>query len=544
MLPLSPLQLHRLTYIPQLPLILRDFEFLIPEPIENPFKSLDKDLDPLFSGAGNRPILKFKKGSVRRTSELIRVGIVLSGGQAPGGHNVIWGLYEALKKLNSENVLIGFCEGPMGILKNKSIIIDEKLLGRYKNQGGFDLLGSGRTKIETAEQLAASESTIKQLDLDGLVIVGGDDSNTNAAFLAEFFLKRGVKTRVVGVPKTIDGDLKNEFIKISFGFDTACKVYSEIIGNTLKDAISTKKYYHFIRLMGRSASHITLECALRTRPNLAFIGEEVAKKKQSLTQLVEQVADMVCARAKIGKNYGGILIPEGIIEFIPEFKEMIRELNAISMSDFDLGEQGGKQKRLDYLYEKLSTTASDCFGALPEQIQDQLLLDRDPHGNVQVSKIETERLFIALVERELNRRKLAGIYSGHFNAQPLFCGYEGRSGLPSNFDCGYCYALGFLSALLIEANATGYIGSIGNLSSPAENWEVAGIPIANMLHREEREGKQKSVIRKALVDLDDAHFLSFTNQRTAWILEDHYCCPGPIQFEGPKHITDTGPLTL
>ena len=529
---LSPLEVYRLKWKPTLPTILNNFEFLTASSDSSFVNTQSSELKSLFPQTFDQPILTFKHGSVKLASDPLRVAVVFSGGQAPGGHNVISGLFDSLQKLNPLNVLIGFCNGPEGIIKNKSIVINESIVNRYRNQGGFDMIGSGRTKIETAEQLAAAELTMRTLNLDGLVVIGGDDSNTNAAFLAEFFLKKGLKTRVIGVPKTIDGDLKNAFIGVSFGFDTATKVYSEIIGNILKDAVSSKKYYYFIKLMGRSASHIVLECALRTQPNLAFIGEEVEENKQSLQELVNQIADMICLRAEKGKNYGAILIPEGIIEFIPEFKQMIQELNALLANN------------PCELEKNLSPEASHCLKSIPESIRDQFLLDRDPHGNVQVSKIETERLFIALVEKELHQRKEAGTYKGVFSAQPLFCGYEGRSALPSHFDCQYCYALGFMSTLLILSNATGYISCIGNLTQPVEEWTLTGVPIFNMLHMEKRGGKVKSVIRKALVDLQDRPFIELSMKRLCWILDDDYCCPGPIQFEGPKEITDSCPLTM
>ncbi|WP_068469409.1 diphosphate--fructose-6-phosphate 1-phosphotransferase [Candidatus Protochlamydia phocaeensis] len=548
MAPLSPLQRYRLSYQPSLPSILKHLTSLHPVP-QTPSSSLPREsaLKDLFPQTAAQPFLAFQQGQ-EKPSNPLRVGVVLSGGQAPGGHNVISGLYDALKKIHPQSELIGFYDGPNGIIKNKTLAITDEILAVYRNQGGFDLLGSSRTKIESPEQFDAAEKTIKALNLDGLVIVGGDDSNTNAAFLAEYFKRKGMNTRVVGVPKTIDGDLKNEFIDISFGFDTACKVYSEAIGNLLKDALSAKKYYFFIKLMGRSASHIVLECALQTHPNLAIISEEVEGEKQTLADIVQQIVRMIVARADQGKNYGAVLIPEGLIEFIPEFKQMLRELNHLLAADPTLAhlreQERHHKERVHSIASHLSEASSHCLLGLPESIQKQLLLDRDPHGNVQVSKIETERLLIDLVEKELNRLKQEGKYKGKFSSQPLFFGYEGRSGLPSNFDCQYCYALGHTAALLILNGATGYMSGIGNLTQPVSDWEVAGIPIYSLLHQETREGKKKAVIQKALVDLEGAPFAQFCQQRAHWLLNDDYCCPGPIQFDGPSELTDKPPLTL
>jgi diphosphate-dependent phosphofructokinase len=537
----SLLQRHRLNYQPTLPFILQDLQALIPleEDIKSPVS--DPGIQQLFPFTIKQPMLIFKQGKPT-SSKLLKVGIVLSGGQAPGGHNVISGLFDALKKLNPDSQLIGFLDGPGGIIKNKYIFLSEEAIAPYRNQGGFDMLGAGRTKIETPEQFEAVAQNLKLHDLDGLVIVGGDDSNTNVAFLAEFCHQRGLSTNIIGVPKTIDGDLQNAFIEISFGFDTASKIYSEIIGNLLKDAISARKYYFFIKMMGRSASHLTLECALQTQVNLALIGEEIAFRKQTLSNVVEQVADLICERADHEKDFGVILIPEGILEFIPECREMIKELNEIlSTQKF---ETDSFQSELDFINPKLSEISRKCFSGLPEDIQKQLLLDRDSHGNIQLSKIETERLLIVLVERELKKRSIQGIYKGKFNPQPLFCGYEGRSGLPSNFDCDYCYALGHAAALLVRYRASGYMGCIKNLTQPNEKWEILGVPIVNMLHFEMRKNKKQAVIQKALVDLEGAAFSNFKRQREQWRLGDVYLCPGPIQFEGPVELKSQLPFTL
>lgn len=499
-------------YEPKLPLVFSDFTQLIAKIADNS-EGLP-EIKTLFPHTFGAPFLSFEKGN-GKTHKPLKVGVVLSGGQAAGGHNVITGLYDALKKLNNESQLFGFLNGPIGIIKNKYIELNQTNLLPFRNQGGFDLLGSGRDKIETPEQFLSAAETLRTFD--GLVVIGGDDSNTNAALLAEYFKENKVKTTVVGVPKTIDGDLKNEHIEISFGFDSAVKTYSEIIGNLMRDSLSAKKYTFFIKLMGRSASHIALECALQTHPNLTLIGEE----KKSLIQLTHEIADVIEARSKNGKNYGVILIPEGVVEFVPELKTLIQELN-----------RGIKP-------ENLTPESKTCFEAIPQSIQSQLLLDRDPHGNVQVSKIETERLFIEMVERELKKRNVT-----KFSPQPLFCGYEGRSCLPSNFDSNYCYALGFGAALLIDNQATGYIAGFTHLAEPVEKWKFTGVPLTSLFTLEERKGKTKPVIQKALVDLEGKPFLEFKKHREKWKLEDDYVYPGPIQFFGPEELTDSVSLSL
>jgi diphosphate-dependent phosphofructokinase len=522
---LSPLQRHRLKYQPKIPPILEHLRGLQAITLDSGGELMDESIKPLFPYTATQPLLAFEMGPLKPHQPL-NVGVVFSGGQAPGGHNVIAGLFDALRQLNPSSRLFGFLDGPDGMIKNRSIELTDGMINGYRNQGGFDLIGSGRTKIEKPEEFEAVMGNLQSLGLDGLVIIGGDDSNTNAALLAEYFKQKGLPLSVVGVPKTIDGDLKNEYIELSFGFDTACKIYSETIGNLATDSLSAKKYYFFVKLMGRSASHVTLACALKTQINLALIGEEVSACNQTMHELVSQIADLICARSEAGKNYGVILIPEGIIEFIAEFKLMIQELN-------QLYSQGG---RIDLA--ALSSHSAECYHQLPEEIQKQLLLDRDPHGNIQVSKIETERLLIALVEKELQRRRAEGKYAGKFNPQPLFCGYEGRSGLPSNFDCQYCYALGHTAALLVNARATGYMSCIRNLSQPVKKWEIQGVPLTRMLHMERRKGKEKPVIQKGLVDLNGAVFELYKKMRTSWMIGDRYCCPGPIQFDGPAELTD------
>jgi pyrophosphate--fructose-6-phosphate 1-phosphotransferase len=515
---LSQLQQARLTYKPH-----------IPECIQNPLAIdfIEGDSAPVLPEVA----LQFQKLSAAKKLTLsdgssneaaLTVGVVLSGGQAPGGHNVIAGLFDALATFSPKSRLIGFLGGPSGIVKNSSVEITSELLSTYRNQGGFDIIGSGRTKIETPDQFAKALNSCKEHDLDGLVVIGGDDSNTNAAFLAEYFLNHGCKTAVVGVPKTIDGDLKNSEIELSFGFDTACKTYCEIIGNIARDAASAKKYYYFVKLMGRSASHITLECALQCQPNLALIGEEV--QSQSLEKVVADIVSLIEERAKFGKEYGVILIPEGIIEFLPDMKALIKELNFLVASAVT-----------DNVREKLSDKSKTTFEILPEEFQKQLLLDRDPHGNVQVSKIETERLLISLVTKALNVK---------MSAQPIFCGYEGRSALPSNFDANYCYALGRLAAVAIRRKRTGYIVSFKNLKACPSQWQAAVSPLISMLNAEVRDGKSKLVIEKALVNLTDKAFIEFAKRRVSWRLDDCYCQVGPIQFFGPEELTDSVPLTL
>ncbi len=525
---------YRQNYQPQLPEILKfpDRLKLVPDQ-----KSLQKTypdwLKAQFPHSHDRKVVNFsKRDTVADGHRPLKVGVVLSGGQAAGGHNVITGIYDALKKLNSQSSLIGFLDGPSGIIKNRSIPLDGNKLAPYRNTGGFDLIGSDRTKIETPEQFAAAEATMRAHKLDGLVIIGGDDSNTNAAFLTEYFLAHNCPTAVVGVPKTIDGDLQNEFIEISFGFDTATKTYSEIISNIARDAMSAKKSYYFIKVMGRSASHIALECAVQTQPNLTLISEEISAESKTLKAVVRQISEVICARAAQGKNYGVIVIPEGIIEFIPEMRTLFNELNE-KLED-------GKE----FDMSRLSAGSAACFKELPQNIQQQLLMDRDPHGNVQVSKIETEQLFIELVKKDLKTLQKEGKYSGKFSAQPFFCGYEGRSAFPSNFDSQYCYALGHVAALLIEQSFTGYMSCIRQLKHPTSQWIPAGIPLTSMMALEKRGGKTKAVITKALVELKGKPFEHFRANRDRWIEPDSYLFAGPIQFFGPPEISESAPNIL
>lgn len=524
----SPLQKQRLHYQPQLPKALAQISTLSVKQAASPH--FNEELRPLFPHTFDKPIIEFLPATTKKVA-LLKVGVFFSGGQAAGGHNVITGLFDALMHLNQNSQLIGFLNGPQGLVDGQWIAITKEFVDAYRNQGGFHMIGSGRTKIETEEQFLAAKKTVQKLDLDGLVVIGGDDSNTNAAFLAEYFKANGIKTSVVGVPKTIDGDLQNESIEISFGFDSAAKTYSEIIGNLASDALSAKKYYFFVKVMGRSASHLALECTLRTHPNLTLISEEIANNNVQLNQVVHEIADLICLRAKHKKNYGVILIPEGIIEFIPEFKKLIAELNQIPVNDKDVAAH-------------LSPQSLTLYHSLPSTIQSQLFLDRDPHGNVQVSKIETELLLIHLVEKELKQRAVKGEYEGKFTSQPFFCGYEGRSCLPSDFDANYCYSLGYLACALINEKMTGYMACLQHLHLPVADWKARGVPLISMMQLENRNGKSKAVIAKSLVNLNGAPFQLFNQKRKTWLLEDQYLNPGPIQFFGPKELVESVPFIL
>ena len=525
---MSSLEEERIRYQPAFPQILNQIERL--EPVKaGDIKIKEKEsILSLFPNTGNRQIVHFKENKDRKHSSL-RVGVVLSGGQAPGGHNVIIGLFDALKKLNPQSRLFGFLGGPSGIIENRYHELNQEFLSGFRNTGGFDMIGSGRAKIETPQQFEAALRNCSSLNLDGLVIIGGDDSNTNAALLAEYFITHHCRTHVVGVPKTIDGDLKNEHLEISFGFDTACKIYSEMIGNLGKDALSAKKYTHFIKLMGRSASHIALECALQTHPNVTLIGEEIAAGKMTLMQITDTICACIAKRAEQGKGYAIILIPEGLIEFVPEMKALIQELNSLLA-------QSEKN-----VIEKLSRHAAATLNYLPTEIGKQLLLDRDPHGNVQLSQIATEQLLIHSVKNSL--KNWPG-YKGKFSPVGHFFGYEGRCGYPSNFDANYCYSLGFVAALLVCHGMNGYMSTLQRLAEPASEWRIAGIPLTSMMDIEERQGKKRPVIQKALVDLEGEPFKLFTAHRDAWALEDHYCSPGPIQFAGPPNLCNETTYTL
>jgi len=531
---ISPLQKIRQSFKPSLPNILKDLTSV--SFVKADTGSIEEDsLKKKFPHLSGNPLI-IAKNAGKRSSSPLRIGVVLSGGQASGGHNVIAGLFDSLKMLHPDSTLFGFLDGPSGIVDAKYTEITDKVLAGYRNQGGFDLLGSGRTKIETDEQLQASLKNVEALKLDGLVVIGGDDSNTNAAVLGEYFLSHGSKVLVVGVPKTIDGDLQNEQVAISFGFDSACRVYSEMIGNIARDAISAKKYYHFIKLMGRSASHITLECALSTRANYALLGEEVAAKKLTLSQVTSDICDMICKRADMGKNYGVVLIPEGLVEFIPEISVLIKELNILLAHKESVS--------VDEVLKGLTPHSKECFASFPEVIQKQLLLGRDPHGNVQLSLIETEKLLSETVARELERRKVKGLHKGKFNPIQHFFGYEGRAVMPSNFDAHYCYALGFAASLLLDEKASGYMCFVGNLTKPVSEWSLGGVPLVSLMNMEIRHGKEKPVIKKALLDMQGAPFALYCKEREKWKYEDNYRFPGPIQYYGPEEVSFCVPLTL
>ncbi|XP_059451576.1 pyrophosphate--fructose 6-phosphate 1-phosphotransferase subunit beta-like [Corylus avellana] len=481
----------------------------------------------LFPNLFGQPSVILKAGDSGAATKdgSLKIGVVLSGGQAPGGHNVISGIFDYLQERAKGSRVYGFKGGPAGIMKCNYVELSTEFIYPYRNQGGFDMICSGRDKIETPEQFKQAEETAKKLDLDGIVVIGGDDSNTNACLLAENFRGKNMKTRVIGCPKTIDGDLKCKEVPTSFGFDTACKIYSEMIGNVMTDARSTGKYYHFVRLMGRAASHITLECALETHPNIAIIGEEVAAKKQTLKSVTDNITDIICKRSKLGYNYGVILIPEGLIDFIPEVQQLISELNEILAHD--VVDETGMWKK------KLQSQSQELFELFPQAIQEQLLLERDPHGNVQVAKIETEKMLIQMVETELDKRKHEGQYNGQFKGQSHFFGYEGRCGLPTNFDANYCNALGYAAGALLQSGKTGLISSVGNLGAPVEEWTVGGTALTSLMDVERRHGKFKPVIKKAMVELEGAPFKKLASLRDDWALNNRYVSPGPIQFVGP-----------
>ncbi|MDR2741493.1 MAG: diphosphate--fructose-6-phosphate 1-phosphotransferase [Treponema sp.] len=544
---ISALQEARYRYQPKLPASLSREVTGIAVELGKATESLadQAELKALFKHSYGKPLASFVSGGNDEIRRPLTVGVILSGGQAPGGHNVIAGLYDGLKKGNPDSVLYGFLGGPSGLTDNKILKLTGEIIDRYRNTGGFDIIGSGRTKIETPEQFASALATVRTLKLDAVVIIGGDDSNTNAALLAEYFLDQGLSTQVIGCPKTIDGDLKNEYIETSFGFDTAVKTYSELIGNIERDANSAKKYWHFIKLMGRAASHIALECALQTQPNICLISEEIEAGKLSLSQVVDQICDSVVRRAERGDNFGVILIPEGLVEFIPEMKALIAELN-------DVTAQNGKEfaalssfdGQLAWLKAKLSRASYDLIQSLSADIAGQLLMDRDPHGNVQVSRIETEKLLIVMTEKRLGELKAAGKYKGKFSALGHFFGYEGRCAFPSNFDADYCYALGFSAFVLIASGLTGYLSSVRNLTAPADQWIAGGVPLTMMMNMEQRHGSMKPVIRKALVDLDGEPFKAFASVRDAWAVETSFLFPGAIQYFGPPEVCDQPAKTL
>jgi len=506
-----------------------------------------QEIKKLFPGTYGQPIITFEEGGKEISFPQANVGVILSGGQAPGGHNVIAGLFDGLKKLNASNKLYGFLGGPGGLVAHHYVELTSEIIDEYRNTGGFDIIGSGRTKLEETAQFDKGVEICNKLGIKAIVIIGGDDSNTNACVLAEYYLQKNTGIQVIGCPKTIDGDLKNDMIEASFGFDTACKTYTELIGNIMRDANSAKKYWHFIKLMGRSASHIGLECALQSRPNVCLISEEVAEKKQTLEQIVNDITDIVVKRAENDETFGVALIPEGLIEFIPEMKVLIEELNDLLAEGSPTAEKfqslpSNTEKR-DFVIDTLSPQSSKVYASLPNGIGRQLTLDRDPHGNVQVSRIETERLLIEMVEKRLAELRRSGV-KVKFSAQNHFFGYEGRCAAPSNFDADYCYSLGFVASLLIANGKTGYMASIRNTTAPAAEWLPGGVPITMMMNMERRSGEMKPVIQKALVQLDGAPFKAFAEKRDEWAIKTSFVYPGPIQYWGPTAVCDATTKTL
>ena len=546
---LSPLQIERLKYQPKLPSSLSNGINSL-ELVEGSATQSVRDqeqIQELFKNTYGKPVVTFNSTSSNGVSEVRNVGVILSGGQAPGGHNVIAGLYDALKNANSANKLYGFLGGPSGIIDGKYVEFTDEFIDAYRNTGGFDIIGSGRTKLETEEQFQKSLEVCKKLNLSAVVIIGGDDSNTNAALLAEWFVKNETGIQVIGCPKTIDGDLKNEQIEISFGFDTATKTYAELIGNIQRDANSAKKYWHFIKIMGRSASHVALEAALQTQPNITLISEEVEEKKMSLESIINYMCDIIVKRANAGKNFGIAIVPEGLIEFIPEMKSMISNLNDIMATletDASFVNATTIREKFDIVENRLDSANAKVYNSLPALIKEQLLADRDPHGNVQVSKIETEKLLIEMISTRLDELKSQGDFIGKFNAQSHFFGYEGRCAFPSNFDADYCYSLGYNAFALINFGLTGYLSSVRNLTEPASQWIAGGIPLTMMMNMEKRHGEFKPVIQKALVKLDGPVFKQLESNREDWALNDKYLFPGAIQYFGPSCVCDVTTCTL
>lgn len=545
---LSPLQVERLKYQPKLPSSLSEGinKLAINEGSATESVANQAEIKELFKNTYGKPTVTFKTSSDSKSVKQRNVGVILSGGQAPGGHNVIAGLYDALKQANPSNKLYGFLGGPSGIIEGEYVEFDDKFIDAYRNTGGFDIIGSGRTKLETEEQFEKSLAVCKKLNISAVVIIGGDDSNTNAALLAEWFVANNADIQVIGCPKTIDGDLKNEQIEISFGFDTATKTYGELIGNIQRDANSAKKYWHFIKIMGRSASHVALEAALQTQPNITLISEEVESKKMSLSSIIDYMTDIIVKRSENHKNFGIAVIPEGLIEFIPEMGAMIANLNDI-MSSLEKDAKytsASQSEKFSIIENTLSSENAKVFSSLPTLIKSQLLMDRDPHGNVQVSKIETEKLLISMIEEKLKALKAEGKYSGKFSAQSHFFGYEGRCAFPSNFDADYCYSLGFNAFALISFGLTGYLSSVRNLTAPASEWIAGGVPLTMMMNMERRHGEMKPVIKKALVELDGPVFKQLEENREDWAMNDRYLFPGAIQYFGPSSVCDITTRTL
>ena len=538
----SALQIARTAYQPKLP---RGLQGAVKVEEGAPTQSVDNqdEIKSLFPNTYGMPLVKFVPGD-KCQYEPINVGIILSGGQAPGGHNVITGLFDAIKRMNPKSRVYGFLMGPSGLVEHHYMELTKDIVDEYRNTGGFDMIGSGRTKLEKEEQFEKGLEIIRELGIKAIVIIGGDDSNTNACVLAEYYAAKKCGVQVIGCPKTIDGDLKNEQIETSFGFDTACKTYSELIGNIERDCDSARKYWHFIKVMGRSASHIALECALQTQPNVCLISEEVEQKDMSLNDVVDYIVDSVLRRAAEGKNFGTVIIPEGLIEFIPHIKRLISQMNDVLAMPESQNLSMSRNDLIDFIKSQLTDENLLVFNALPMNVARQLAFDRDPHGNVQVSQIETEKLLATMVAQRVEKFKRWGRYNGNFATQTHFFGYEGRCAAPSNFDADYCYALGNRAAQLIAAGKTGYMAIVKNTTAPADEWEAGGVPITMMMNMERRNGKMKPVIRKALVDLEGKPFKTFAAQRDRWAFETAYLYPGPIQYWGPSEVCNRPTMTL
>ena len=537
----SALQICRSAYSPKLPKGLRGgVSIKEGEPTQS--VGNQEEIKALFPNTYGMPLVEFVPGDSKEKAEPINMGVILSGGQAPGGHNVICGLFDELKRINPASRLYGFLMGPGGLVDHKYIEITSEIVDEYRNTGGFDMIGSGRTKLEENDQFEKGLLIIRELGINAIVIIGGDDSNTNACVLAEYYAAHNYGVQVIGCPKTIDGDLKNDQIETSFGFDTACKTYAEVIGNIQRDANSARKYWHFIKLMGRSASHIALECALQCQPNICIVSEEVEAKNMTLDDIVTYIADIVAKRAANGNNFGTVLIPEGLIEFIPAMKKLIAELNDLLATPEALEVAAAEQRA--WILSKLSADNAAIYESLPEGVAKQLTMERDPHGNVQVSLIETEKLLSEMVATKLAAWKEEGKFVGKFAAQHHFFGYEGRCAAPSNYDADYCYALGTSAAQLVANGKTGYMAIVKNTTAPAEEWVAGGVPITMMMNMERRHGKMKPVIRKALVRLDGAPFKAFAAQREDWALNTRFVYPGPIQYFGPTEVCDQCTMTL
>ncbi|MBR5687917.1 MAG: diphosphate--fructose-6-phosphate 1-phosphotransferase [Prevotella sp.] len=536
----SALQLARADYQPKLPIALQG---AVKVKEGEPTQSVDnqEEIKKLFPNTYGMPLVEFVTADKQENNKM-NVGVILSGGQAPGGHNVITGLFDTIKKLNPENKLYGFILGPGGLVDHNYMELTADIVNEYRNTGGFDMIGSGRTKLEKVEQFEKGYEIIRELDIQAVVIIGGDDSNTNACVLAEYYAAKNYGVQVIGCPKTIDGDLKNDQIETSFGFDTACKTYSELIGNIERDCNSARKYWHFIKVMGRSASHIALECALQTQPNICLVSEEVEAKNMSLDDVVEYIAEAVANRAADGNYFGTVIIPEGVIEFIPAIKKLIAQLNDVLAMPEAKGLD--RSELIDFAKSHLTEANLAVFNSLPTGVARQLALDRDPHGNVQVSLIETEKLLSTMVSVKIEKWKKEGKYKGKFATQHHFFGYEGRCAAPSNFDTDYCYALGASAAQLIANGKTGYMAIVKNTTAPANEWKAGGVPITMMMNMEKRNGEMKPVIRKALVELDGAPFQEFVKMREVWARETAFVYPGPIQYWGPTEVCDRTTMTL